>query len=189
MDRLGTVLGQQIAPVDTSPVLACDCRPRRVRGHSGWLHTVRAGDFTFHRLTGQGREPSADAAARFPSGRFAHRTANVHSRERSVRYQDAAGPDRTRQAASQSNFFCRDRIGRITHLTGSTLAKPGQYQIAGRALHRRPRGRRSPMWWAARVPFIIEGYSGLACADPGAHPHRAGDRIGASSAHSPGCRR
>ena len=57
------------------------------------------------------------------------------------RYQDAAGPDRTRQAASQSNFFRRNRDRKNNAPDGSASAKPGRYQIAGRALHRRPGGR------------------------------------------------
>ena len=141
MDRLGTVLGQQIVPVD-------------VPGASGAIAAHAASDaipdgYTlfapamslFIALPGKAENLPLMLPRDFLP------VASLIDQPMFICANAASGiktlPDliARAKAESQSNFFCRDRDRKNNAPDGSASAKPGRYQIAGRALHRRACGR------------------------------------------------
>ena len=165
MDRLGTVLGQQIVPVDepgASGAIAAHAASDAIPDGSRSSHwrsrcsspcPARRRTFLLCCRAISFRSPRSSIS-------------QFHLRERCLRHQNAAGSDRARRRTSQSNFFCGDRHRKNNAPDRPASAKPGRYQIAGRALHRRPaavlhrpRGRNWP-----RPVDHCKGYSGLAGA-------------------------
>src|ERR1700758_893168 len=71
MDRLCSVLGQQIVPIDQPGAGGAIAARAASESIPDGYTTVRAGAFFVHLASRQGRKPAADLAARFPSRRFA----------------------------------------------------------------------------------------------------------------------
>src|ERR1700745_3249206 len=106
MDRLGSVLGQQIAPID-QPGAGGAIAARAASESIPDGYTLFAPALSlFISLPGKARKPAADLAARFPSRRFAGTVVRFYMRKPAIRHQNAAGLDCPRQRASGRNRFC-----------------------------------------------------------------------------------
>ena len=183
MDRLGTVLGQQIVPVDepgaSGAIAAHAATEAAPDGYTLFAPAISL----FIALPGKAEDLPLMLPRDFlPVGSLIDQPMFIcASAESAIKTL----PDLIAHAKQHPNqiSFAATGIGRITHLTGLLLQSRADIKLQVVPYTGGPAAALTDVV-GGRVPLIIEGYSGLAGAIQ-AQPHCAGGCIGASPAGFP----